>query len=203
MKRLLAIILAVLGWMTLLIRLVLRMQTEGVEPSESFVQFFSYFTILTNFLVTLYFTNELRGERGIGFLKKPSAIGSLTVFISIVGLVYHLILKPIWKPEGFTMILSEIHHTVVPAGTLIYWLFFKAQNLVRFKSMLLWLIYPVLYLSFVIWRGGLSGFYPYPFLNVGELGLEQVLINSAGLLGVMIAGMGMIWLFAWGIAKIT
>lgn len=203
MKKLLAISLAVIGWITFLVRLVLRLQTEGVDPFESFIQFFSYFTILTNFLVTIYFTNELVKGKGIGLFNRQSTIASLTVFIMIVGAVYHIALKPIWNPEGFTMVLSEIHHTIVPLGTLIYWLFFKAQYRVRFKSMLLWLIYPLVYISFVIWRGGLSGFYPYPFLNVGELGFNQVLINSAGLLGVMVAGMGVIWLLGKGITKMS
>jgi hypothetical protein len=203
MKKLLAVSLAVIGWVTFLVRLVLRLQTEEVDPFESFVQFFSYFTILTNLLVTIYFTTELASKKGNSLFAKPSALASLTVFISIVGAVYHIALKPIWNPEGFTMILSEIHHTVVPLGTLVFWLFFKAQYRVKFKSMLLWLMYPLIYISFVVWCGGISGFYPYPFLNVGELGMNQVLINSAGLLGVMIAGMAIIWLVGRGIAKLS
>jgi len=153
--------------------------------------------------VTIYFTIELVLKKGTSLFKKPAAIASLMVFISIVGAVYHIALKPIWNPEGFIMILSEIHHTVVPLGTLVFWLFFKAQYCVRFKNKLLWLLYPLIYISFVIWRGGLSGFYPYPFLNVGALGLNQVMINSAGLLGVMIVGMGMIWLVGRGISRMS
>jgi hypothetical protein len=35
------------------------------------------------------------------------------------------------------------------------------------------------YLIYVLIRGGLSGFYPCPFINVAEIGLVKTLLNSA------------------------
>ncbi|MFZ5976285.1 MULTISPECIES: Pr6Pr family membrane protein [unclassified Hydrotalea] len=33
-----------------------------------------------------------------------------------------------------------------------------------------WLIYPLLYLVYILIRGSFSGFYPYPFVNVLQIG---------------------------------
>jgi hypothetical protein len=43
---------------------------------------------------------------------------------------------------------------------------------------------------YVVWifvHGALSAFYPYPFVNVGELGYPRVLLNTAGLFMLFLA----------------
>jgi Na+/H+-dicarboxylate symporter len=42
------------------------------------------------------------------------------------------------------------------------------------------------YLLFALSRGALSGFYPYPFIDVSKLGLGKVLLNSLGLLVALV-----------------
>ena len=37
--------------------------------------------------------------------------------------------------------------------------------------------FAVLYCVYTLIRGNLSGYYPYPFMNVNEGGLDKVLIN--------------------------
>jgi hypothetical protein len=43
---------------------------------------------------------------------------------------------------------------------------------------LLWMIYPLGYLALTMLRGALSDFYPYPFIDVVELGYQRALINA-------------------------
>jgi hypothetical protein len=188
MRKTILIILTALGWVTIVARLYLRVVESEYSPLESIVQFFSYFTILTNLLVTIYCTSQLISlkQNSNPRLQKPENLTALTVFILIVGIVYHIALKPIWNPEGLTMVLSEIHHTVVPLGTLILWILLKNKGMIQLKSLLKWLLYPVLYISFTLIRGSFSNFYPYPFLNVSDLGLATVAKNSILLLTIMI-----------------
>ena len=40
---------------------------------------------------------------------------------------------------------------------------------------------PLLYVVYVLVRGHLTGLYPYPFIDVGALGLKYVLLNALGL----------------------
>jgi len=44
----------------------------------------------------------------------------------------------------------------------------------------LWLIYPLAYLFYTLIHGAVSGFYPYPFVNVDKLGYGKALLNCLG-----------------------
>ena len=179
--------IAIVGWITLSIRLYLRITEYDFSAFESTIQFFSYFTILTNLFVTIYCTNQLLkpNEKNTSILNKPETLTALLVFILIVGLVYHVALKPIWNPEGIQMILSEICHTFIPLGTFILWFISDNKKTIELKRLLKWLLYPILYIVFVLIRGSFSTFYPYPFLDVQTLGIGKVLTNSLFLLIVM------------------
>ena len=110
MKKGIILAITIIGWITLSVRLYLRITEYDFSAFESTIQFFSYFTILTNLFVTIYCTNQLLrpNEKNTSILNKPETLTALMVFIMIVGLVYHVALKPIWNPEGIQMILSEI-----------------------------------------------------------------------------------------------
>jgi hypothetical protein len=103
----------------------------------------------------------------------------------MVGTVYHLVLKSLWNPEGLLMITDEIYHTFVPLGTLALWIVSTNNKLGNLKNLYSWILYPTLYLLFILIIGSFSDFYPYPFLNVAELGIGEVMINSLYLLIVM------------------
>ena len=188
MKKAILIAITIIGWITIAFRLYLRITEYDFSAFESTVQFFSYFTILTNLFVIIYCTNQLlkSKEKNTSLLNKPETLTALNVFILIVALVYHIVLKPLWNPEGIQMIVSEICHTVIPLGTLILWIISKNKGQVKLKSLLQWLLYPLIYIVFVLIRGSFSNFYPYPFLDVQTLGIEKVLINSLFLLIVML-----------------
>ena len=53
-------------------------------------------------------------------------------------------------------------------------------------SLLGWFASPIVYLVWTFIHGAYSAFYPYPFLNNGELGIARVLLNEAGLLIVFL-----------------
>ena len=188
MKKRLILTLAILGWLTITIRLYLKIIESNFTALESTVQFFSYFTILTNMLFAIYCTKQLfnTNPQKSSIFDKPEALTALTAFILIVGVVYHIALKPLWKPEGLTMVISEIHHTIVPSGALVLWIITIRESVVRLKYLLKWLLYPIGYITFILIRGSFSNFYPYPFLDVQSLGIQNVLINSLFFITVMI-----------------
>lgn len=200
MKRAILYLLAIIGWITLAYRIYLKITTSSLPFIEAIVEFFSYFTVLTNLLVTIYCTLQLisidRQKQTNIFLKKET-LTALTVFILLVGMVYHLVLKSLWKPEGLLMITDEIYHTFVPLGTLFLWIFSTNNKLSNLKYLFSWLLYPALYLTFVLIRGSFSNFYPYPFINVAELGIEKVMLNSLYLL----IGMSLLFLIFYFIEK--
>ena len=171
---------AALGWFAVVMQFVLMMQNRVESLTETTIRFFSYFTILTNSLVTLYLT-VLWLKKPTFLLtrfEKPGFLTAVTIYITVVGAVYQIVLRVLWEPTGMQRIVDELLHTIVPVCMIVFWTAYEDKKAVSWKSIPSWLVYPLIYLIYILFRGNLSGFYPYPFVNVTALGLEKVLVNS-------------------------
>ncbi|MEW4925719.1 Pr6Pr family membrane protein [Algibacter sp. 2305UL17-15] len=186
MKTSIAFIIAIIGWVALFLKLQLRIEMEDVATSESVLRYFSYFTILTNLMVTIYFSTIVLFKKRETVLHKPGTLTAITAFMTFVGLAYHILLRSLWNPTGLTMLLDETHHTLVPLVTIIFWYLYENKSAISFKKISIWILYPVLYLIWALVRGNISSFYPYYFLDVNNLGIQQVIINAFGLLAVIV-----------------
>lgn len=174
---------AALGWFAVIMQFVLMMQNRVESLTETTIRFFSFFTILTNSLVALYFS-VLWYKKPTSLLtrfEKPGFLTAITLYITIVGVVYQFVLRGIWEPTGMQRLVDEMLHTIIPIYVVVFWFIYENKMSVAWKSIPSWLLYPFSYLVFILFRGHLSGFYPYPFVNVTELGLEKVLVNSGAL----------------------
>ena len=89
-----------------------------------------------------------------------------------------------WNPQGFTWVTATGLNTVMPILYIIDWLFFAEKRPIFYKHLPYWLIFPAVYGVTSIIRGLLTNVYPYPFLNVTELGIGNVLFNMFGLVAV-------------------
>ena len=73
---------------------------------------------------------------------------------------------------------------------LLFWIFFVPKGTLRWSQPLFWLVYPLLYVSYCLIRGALTGFYPYPFVDVTLLGYPKALLNTVLLLaGFWVVGL--------------
>jgi len=185
MRKKLSLVLALSGWFAVIAQFFLMMGNRIESIGETTLRFFSFFTILTNSLVAFYFTGHFFGKTPPLF-KKPGALTAITVYITVVGLVYQIALRHIWQPTGLQKVVDELLHTIIPLLVIIFWYLFEIKSSVRYIQILKWMIYPLAYLIFILIRGYFSGFYPYPFVSVSELGLEKVLLNSSLLLLVFL-----------------
>ncbi|GAA5225248.1 Pr6Pr family membrane protein [Membranihabitans marinus] len=170
-----------IAWFAILAQFVVMVQNRQAEMLETILRFFGFFTIQTNILVALFFTVSAFNITRPPFkvLLTKGSITALTAFILIVGSVYQIVLRSIWEPTGLQYVVDELLHTVIPLYMLGYWIFNVEKQDLPLKKVLNWLLYPLIYLVFVIARGSLSGFYPYPFLNIDEIGFEKALGNIA------------------------
>ncbi|NSL90067.1 Pr6Pr family membrane protein [Chitinophaga sp. Mgbs1] len=181
-------IIAVSGWFALIAQAYIMFTGNAAPLPELIIRFFSYFTITTNLLVAicstvLFLAPETQWGR---FFSKPATLTAITVYITIVGLIYNIILRSLWSPQGLQYIVDELLHTVIPAMFILYWGLTAAKTPLPWNSCWPWLIYPLAYIVWVLIRGAFSGFYPYPFIHVGTLGMQQTLINAVGI-GVLFA----------------
>lgn len=177
-------LIAVLGWFALASQLYLIIQNRVVSVSETIVRYFSFFTILTNLIVAVCVTILLlkpSGKWGSWF-SRPTTLTAITVYITIVGVVYNAILRFLWKPQGLQYLTDELLHTIIPLMFILYWFLFVSKKGLQYKQFMPWLIYPLLYVIYTAIHGAVTGYYPYPFINVTQLGYGKVLINTGGLL---------------------
>ncbi|UMQ42070.1 Pr6Pr family membrane protein [Chryseobacterium sp. Y16C] len=179
-QRILSLIFALAGWFSIIAQYYLMVKNTQISFAETNIRFFSYFTILTNIIVAGYFT--LQAFKRIPKIKNPGILTAITIYILIVGLVYQIILRSTWDPKGLQRLVDELLHTIIPIFVLIYWYLYENKNRLNYRQILSWTIYPLLYLFYILIRGYFSDFYPYPFINVSDLGYFQVLLNSFGIL---------------------
>ena len=186
---------ACLCWVVLITQYVIMIQNRVVSIPQTTLRFFSFFTILTNILVALVFSAAFcKDNKFVSFLKKPATQTAVAVYILIVGLVYNIILRFLWKPQGLQRIVDEFLHLIIPLFYVLIW-FFKVQKSSKSWNLVFkWLLYPLVYVSCILVLGHFSKFYPYPFIDVAKLGYEIVFRNIV-LLFVFFAAMSTI--FIW------
>lgn len=197
MRRTVAGIIAITGWLALLLQFVLHV-TNPLAPNVSFaellIRFFSYFTILTNILVAVTMA-AVALFPGTGFgrlLSRPSVQAAVAVYITIVGVVYSLFLRDVWDPAGWNAVADHALHDAVPVLYVAYWLIFAPKAGVSWADPIKWLIYPACYFGYSLIRGAIVGWYPYWFADVGFLGYPTALAN-AGYVLIAFAVVGFIY----------
>ncbi|AMM17504.1 FAR-17a/AIG1-like protein [Burkholderia sp. PAMC 28687] len=181
---LLAASIATIAWLALAAQTditVHRMLSRGLGVFDGIERLSSYLTNLTIFAVAICFSCvAARAGTPVGrFFRKPPVVTAVVVYIVFVGLAYNLLLRYLWTPSGYRAVLNECLHTVVPVLSAMYWVLFVPRFHLTVHKTLLWLIYPLGYLCVTLWRGSTSDFYPYPFIDVGELGYPHVLLNAS------------------------
>lgn len=171
--------LSILCWFTVILQLILIIINRQASIFETIIRFFTFFTILTNILVAMVFTaNWLQPKNSFQFFNKPNTQVAIAVYIFVVGFVYNTILRFIWQPKGWDKLADELLHLIIPIVYILYWYFKFSKKEINYKSVFGWLLFPIIYIVIVMIRGYFSRYYPYPFLHVGNLGVNKVLLNS-------------------------
>jgi hypothetical protein len=189
MKRTFRLAAGILGLAAIVLQYVLVLMGEsGPDAVRRTINFFSYFTILTNVLVVLAFLGPtLLGEMAVGrFFARPGVRTAIAIYIIIVGALVFFILRHLTNFQGLDFLCDILLHYIMPALFVIDWVFLVSKSELQWRDMLGWLWFPVFYLIWTFTHGVISGFYPYPFLNTAELGLGRVLLNELGLLVVFL-----------------
>lgn len=182
MKKTLALLFALIGWFAIIAQLFLMIENRITPITEALIRFFSFFTILTNVVVAAYFTSIALIKNPNKLLDTPGILTAITIYIFMVGSVYQIALRHIWEPQGLQMVVDELLHSVIPVLVILFWSMFEKTKTINYSQVVKWIIYPILYLIFILIRGSYSTFYPYPFVDVVALGMTKVLINSIILL---------------------
>lgn len=181
-QRLLTYFGALISWFAVCAQLILTLQHSTTPVAETLIRFFSYFTILTNTLVALFFTCRLFPlSRLYRFFAKEGRFTALAVYITLVGITYQVLLRSVWHPQGFQIIIDELLHSLIPLFFVLYWLSFSDKKQPQWKQIPRWSIYLLCYSIYILIRGAITDLYPYPFIDVTTLGYPAATINTIGI----------------------
>ncbi len=145
----------------------------------SIVQILSYFTILTNLVVALAYSFILLmpNTKPGNFFSQTSTLTGIAVYTSVIGFIYELLLRDRWDIDGLMKLTDILLHTINPLLFLIFWFVFVPKQQLRWRLAIYWLLYPLVYLIYILIRGEMFDVYPYHFINVTTLGYSKVIIN--------------------------
>jgi hypothetical protein len=180
----------VLGWTAIIVQVIASlMQSTDANRLTTTVDYFSFFTVLSNILVATAFTvPTLAGRSRVGrFLLIYELRTAFAVYMIATGGVYATLLAGL-KPLTEVQYVADIAlHYVIPPLYLIDWILIRPERRMDWKNVLYFLIFPLLYGIYTLVRGALIGTYPYPFIDVTELGYRTVLVNFGLFVGLFTA----------------
>lgn len=184
---------AVVAWTALLAQYALLLAGTWNDrgPWLATLRYFSFFTILSNLLAALTATCALRSSHRAGFFAEAAVRGGVASCMGLTGLVYFFVLSSTWAPTGAQWLVDKALHYLTPLAYLGWWLVAAEHGRLRWSDPLRWLLFPGVFLLWSLLHGLWSGWYPYPFLEVGTLGYAAVLRNGL-LVGALFVALGLL-----------
>jgi len=152
---------------------------DAGTTTERLVRLFSYFTIQSNLLVllasALLAARPSRGGRLMAVLHLDALL-----CIGVTGVVYHAVLADAGVPLTPSGALANLLlHTVSPVAAWLVWLLVGPRPRFAGATVAWSVVYPVAWIGYTFARGAATGWYPYPFLDAGALGLATAARNTA------------------------
>ncbi len=185
--------LTVLVIVALVVQAVLVARLHGPPVATRFIRMFSYFTIQSNLLVGVaavtLAVNPARDGRVWRVMRLDGLVG-----ISVTGVVYTTVLRSGISLHGWAVATDAVFHYVVPLMAVVGWLAFGPRPRVDRRTVAWSLAWPVAWLGYTLLHGDVSGWYPYPFIDVLVHGYTVVALNSLLVTVVLAVTAAAFWL---------
>ncbi|WP_106213632.1 Pr6Pr family membrane protein [Kineococcus rhizosphaerae] len=150
---------------------------SGTSRTTAFVRFVSYFTVQSNLLVLAaavsLVLDPVRDGRFWRVLRLDALLG-----ITVTGLVFGAVLAPLLHPTGVAWWINAGFHYVSPVMAFLGWLVFGPRPRVDGRTLAWAFVWPLAWIAYTFVRGSVVDWYPYPFLDVDELGFWAALRNT-------------------------
>jgi hypothetical protein len=162
------------------------------DVAHFLVNFFSYFTILSNalaaiaLLVGAYFSFTVRRDPPWFNLS----LAAIVTYMATTGVVYNLLLRSITLEQGRTLAWSnEVLHLIAPIYIVLVWILSPGKSPLGWSALWAIVAFPIAWAVYTMIRGPLVGWYPYPFLDPSQPGgygaVAVYVLGIAGFIGLM------------------
>jgi hypothetical protein len=186
-------VVAVVAVVALVLQAVLVMtgasvlaETEVPPLATRLGRLVSYFTIQSNLLVAVTAVQLAGDPARDGRWWRVVRVAAL-VGITVTGLVHFVLLRPLLDLDGASRAADTLLHLVVPVVAVLGWLVAGPRPRAPWRDALLALGWPVAWLAWTLLVGALSGWYPYPFLDVADQGWPSVVATCVGVSALFLA----------------
>lgn len=152
-------------------------------PFHSFTVF-KYFTVQSNLVAVVYFCILIGFKLDIKSEKWKNLVGGVMIYTTITFLIFSIILEGLFIETGFTLIGSICLHYVNPLLIFGYVVYVRKEVDFQYIDSLIWVIYPILYLVFLVIWGVVTTDFIYPFFQVLEIGVGGLIMTIIGLVGL-------------------
>lgn len=188
------LVTAIVATAGLLLQFVLTTTSSGEPLLVRWLRLLGYFTVQSNLLVAVTsWALWARPSRGARLSFRVARLAAV-VGITVTGLVYVVVLRPVVDHTGWAVVSDALLHYVVPLLVVAGWVGYGPRRRVDHRIVALTLAWPVGWFAWTLAQGAVTGFYPYPFVDVDELGFGHVLGNaSLVLLLLLVAALGYLW----------
>lgn len=152
-----------------LVALGIQYVTASSRPTFDPVNFFSYFTNLSNIYgAAVFLYVGLTGRRS---LAVDLVRGATVLYLGATGVVYAVLLAEESESLGIVVPwINTVIHEVMPLAVVLDWLLDPPTNRLPLRLTRWWIAFPVLYFTYSLVRGAIVDWYPYPFLNPARAG---------------------------------
>lgn len=179
-----------IGWPVVIIRvlfaflgfsaLVTEVATLVAQHRFAAGDFFSYFTVEANLLtvislmVSAFAAAGRRSSRSLETYR-----GAVAFFMTTVILIFIVLLSG-YPASELTAVPwdNTVLHYIMPIVVILDWLLLTTRRAVSVRTALAWLLGPLVYLVYSMVRGGIVGWYPYPFMDPDRHGYLAVVVTS-------------------------
>ena len=156
-------------------------------------RFFSYFTTQADLLVVVTSLSLARTPARDGSRWRVARLDSLSG-ISITALVHWFLLHPLDDFHGWLWASDTLVHLVVPVLVVLGWLVFGPRRRISARVVVLGLVWPVLWLLYTLVVGGITGWYPYFFLDLGQTSPGGVALYCVAILILLFVVSCLFWI---------
>jgi hypothetical protein len=181
-----------LGWLGLGIILYVVIDsavTNGRSVAEGLLSYICFFTVVANILAATVLTAHALKSRTESFFTSVKVMSAAAVYTTVVAIGYMLWPSKFWTPQDPVQTFASILlHDLVPLLYLLFWLILVPKGTLRWAYPIVWLSVPLTYLCYVFVYGKLSGYYPYPVINVHARGYAGALTSASLLLLMTFVG---------------
>jgi len=164
------------------------------SPLQS-IHIFKYFTVQSNLVAVIYFWMLLRLKIDKKNEKWKNLVGGVMIYTTITFLIFAIVLEGLWDENGLAQLGSICLHYINPLLIIGYVVYFRKEYNFKFKDSLTWVIYPILYLLFLVLWGLITSDFLYPFFQVSEIGVLGLMASIIGLVGLF-------FVLSFGVVKI-